>query len=212
MITFRDRSVFTITMGRAEETRQLIIHQSAELFNKFGYDGCALSDIMRATNLKKGGIYNHFKNKDEIALADFDYSVQKVFKRFRDRLDREITAFGKLLATIEVYASFARDPVVSGGCPIFNTAMDSHNSHPELKKKAEEAIKMMKEYIVLKLKEGEKNHEFKCNGKKNDLATMIFITLEGAIVYSRVTKDPKSIDLAVSHLKIHLDQKITKLN
>ena len=106
-------------MGKAEVTRQLIIEKSAELFNKFGYDGCALSDIMKATNLKKGGIYNHFKNKDEIALAAFDYSVYKVFKRFRERLNRESTAYGKLQATIEVYASFAKDPVVSGGCPIF---------------------------------------------------------------------------------------------
>lgn len=204
---FTDRTVYFI-MGKAEDTKQLIIEKSAALFNQYGYDGCALSDIMEATNLKKGGIYNHFNSKDDIAIAAFDFSAQKVFKRFRDRLDQESTALQKLHATIDVYASFAKDPVVSGGCPIFNTAIDAHNSHPELKKKARNSIKMMKQYIEIKLREGEAQGEFNCKSNKSDIATMIFVTLEGAIVYSRVNRDFKSIDLAVSHLKDYLQQNL----
>jgi TetR/AcrR family transcriptional repressor of nem operon len=30
-----------------------------------------MADLMAATGLKKGGIYNHFRNKDDIALAAF---------------------------------------------------------------------------------------------------------------------------------------------
>ena len=49
-------------MNKGEETRSLIIEKSAELFNTLGYNGCSLNEIMEATQLKKGGIYNHFKN------------------------------------------------------------------------------------------------------------------------------------------------------
>ena len=73
-------------MNKGLETRELIIERSAELFNTLGYNGCSLNEIMDATHLKKGGIYNHFKNKDEIALAAFEYSYTKVLKRFKTYL------------------------------------------------------------------------------------------------------------------------------
>ena len=195
-------------MGKAENTKQLIVEKSAELFNKFGYDGCSLSDIMKATNLKKGGIYNHFKSKDEIAFEAFDYSLKKVFSRFRARLDNEKTAYDKVMAMVDVYASFARNPVVKGGCPIFNTAMDAQNSHPELKQKARDGINLMRNYLVLKLEEGERDGEFHCLTAKQDLATMIVVTLEGAIVYSAVNTELEIVDLALKHVKSYLSQNI----
>jgi hypothetical protein len=52
---------------KGEETRQEIIRKAAPIFNQKGYDGAALSDLMRATGLKKGGIYRHFDSKQELA-------------------------------------------------------------------------------------------------------------------------------------------------
>jgi len=45
---------------KGEETRQEIIRKAAPIFNRKGYSGAALSDLMRATGLEKGGIYRHF--------------------------------------------------------------------------------------------------------------------------------------------------------
>ena len=65
-------------MNKGQSTREMIIEKSAELFNTRGYAGCSLSDIMAATGLKKGGIYNHFRNKDEISLEAFKFSFAQV--------------------------------------------------------------------------------------------------------------------------------------
>ena len=54
-------------MRKGEQTRQEIIRRAAPIFNQKGYDGAALSDLMRATGLKKGGIYRHFDSKQELA-------------------------------------------------------------------------------------------------------------------------------------------------
>jgi AcrR family transcriptional regulator len=45
-------------------TKAHIIQQAAVVFNQQGYAGTSMSDIMRATGLKKGGIYNHFQSKE----------------------------------------------------------------------------------------------------------------------------------------------------
>lgn len=50
-------------MSKAKETKEKIVKQAAELFNQQGYAGSSISDIMRATRLQKGGIYNHFQSK-----------------------------------------------------------------------------------------------------------------------------------------------------
>jgi len=76
----------------SRDTRHKIIEESARLFNMRGYHGCSLQDIMDATNLKKGGIYNYFSTKDEIAYAAFDYSFNLVLARFTEALAKAQTA------------------------------------------------------------------------------------------------------------------------
>jgi TetR/AcrR family transcriptional regulator, transcriptional repressor for nem operon len=47
-------------MRKGEQTRHAIIRKAAPIFNQKGYEGAALSDLMEATGLEKGGIYRHF--------------------------------------------------------------------------------------------------------------------------------------------------------
>ncbi|UII33020.1 TetR family transcriptional regulator [Fulvivirga ulvae] len=190
-------------------TRERIIQQSAELFNTYGYHGCSLSHIMEATKLKKGGIYNHFRNKDEIAVEAFNYNYGRVLKRFRERLDKDKSSFDKLNSVIDVFVSLIEDPMVKGGgCPIFNTAMDSTNTHPELKEKAREGIKGLTKYVKIKLAEGIDAGEFRPDIDINVVATLLIATLEGAIIMSRVNDDYACIELASGYLKNYIREKI----
>ncbi|MCP2807331.1 TetR family transcriptional regulator, partial [Salmonella enterica subsp. enterica serovar Typhimurium] len=62
--------------SKAERTRQYIIDKAAPIFNKKGYAGTSLNDLIEATGLTKGAIYGNFENKDEIALEAFDYNLK----------------------------------------------------------------------------------------------------------------------------------------
>jgi AcrR family transcriptional regulator len=59
---------------KGEQTRQEIIRKAAPIFNQKGYDGAALSDLMRATGLEKSEIYRHFGSKQELVGDAFDYA------------------------------------------------------------------------------------------------------------------------------------------
>ena len=61
-------------MRKGEQTRQEIIRKAAPIFNQRGYHGAALSDLMKATGLEKGGIYRHFDSKEQLAAEAFDYA------------------------------------------------------------------------------------------------------------------------------------------
>lgn len=193
-------------MAKGLDTRAMIIEQSAELFNIYGYHGCALSDIMKATNLKKGGIYNHFQNKDEIALAAFDHSFSKVLARFRERLDKDNNSTEKLHSIIATFRDFVTDPVVKGGCPIVNTAIDSTDSHPELKQRAKQAVQTLEKYITIKIEEGKASGEFKSMADSATIATFMIMSLEGAVMMSRVNGDLKYITFASQQVKSYLQE------
>ena len=191
-------------------TKERIIIKSAELFNLYGYHRCSLQDIMEASNLKKGGIYNHFKNKDEIALAAFEYSFQLVFKRFRERLDNCTTVTQKINAIIKTFEDYIFDPVFKGGCPIINTAIDTTDSYPVLREKAKAAINKLETYIAIKLKEGVTNGEFKSNLKCDEVASFLISSFEGAVLLSRLNSDIKYIRLTVSYVNDFLQREIIK--
>lgn len=122
-------------MNKGDQTRQMIIEKAAELFNKSGYDGCSLSDIMKATNLQKGGIYNHFKNKDEIALESFDYLFQKLANLYRTSTHGATSSREKLEQIFNMFENHYSNPEIKGGCPIANTAVYSADAHPQLREK-----------------------------------------------------------------------------
>ncbi|MEP2968608.1 TetR/AcrR family transcriptional regulator, partial [Nonlabens ulvanivorans] len=48
-------------MRNPQLTKDIIIKESADLFNTKGYKATSLSDITTATGFTKGAIYKHFK-------------------------------------------------------------------------------------------------------------------------------------------------------
>jgi TetR/AcrR family transcriptional repressor of nem operon len=61
-------------MTKGQQTRRKIAEAAAPIFNRRGYEGSSLSELMEATGLKKGGIYRHFSSKEELAAEAFDYT------------------------------------------------------------------------------------------------------------------------------------------
>ncbi len=191
-------------MHKGDNTRQFIIEKSAELFKVNGYRGCSLGDIMKATQLKKGGIYNHFNNKDEIALEAFEYSLKGVIKKFRAKLDYDKTSSQKLFSIIEVFCEM----VDEGGCPIYNAAVDSLDTHPILQKHAKKGLDTLKDYIEIKVQEGKDSGEFKLDADSVEISSIIMVTLEGALIMSRIQKNKEHLDIAVNFLHKYLKEKL----
>ena len=58
----------TTRLRKGEVTRRLILERAAPVFNKRGYAGASMSELVEATGIEKGGIYNHFGSKEELAV------------------------------------------------------------------------------------------------------------------------------------------------
>jgi AcrR family transcriptional regulator len=175
-------------MSKAERTRQFIIEKTAPLFNLKGYAATSLTDMTDATGLTKGSIYGNFTDKDEVALACFDHNHRVVRETIRKEMDRRTSCRDKLRVYVDVYNG--RFPLVPGGCPILNTAIEAADTHPALKAKAAEAIEAWKERIVTLVEAGKANKEFKPGTDAEQAALSIIALLEGSIMIRRTVGQP----------------------
>lgn len=189
---------------KGEKTRRRIVERAAGVFNTKGYFGSSMTDLVREIGLEKGGIYNHFASKEELALEAFDYAVGTMQERFQAALEGKEEALESLFAIVDVLGGLAEDPPVAGGCPVLNTAVESDDAHTKLKDRAREAMNGWLRLIGSIIKEGVRNGELRPGTDARETASVVVATLEGAVMLSRLYDDPAYMNRSVGHLKVHL--------
>ena len=174
-------------MGKATITRQFIIGKTAPLFNTKGYNGTSLNDLTEATGLTKGSLYGNFENKEEIAIAVFHYSMEKVRETARQKMEKVHSSKEKLLALLDFYSEYVFSSPIPGGCPLMNNAVEADDHHSFMKKAVTSEIKKTIDLIADLLIQGKKDGEFKNTLNENEIANLFFCSIEGAIIVSRVS-------------------------
>ena len=188
-------------MGKGEQTRAMILARVAPLFNQQGYSGSSLSDIMQQTGLEKGGIYNHFKSKEQLALQAFDYSFALLDQRIRAALAEKKHAIERLFALLSYFQELVDDPPIPGGCPILNTAIESDDTETALRDRAREAMEVLRSTVRRIISKGIERGEIRPEVDVETWTSVMIATLEGAVMLSRLYQDTVHMHRAVAYLQ-----------
>lgn len=195
-------------VSKSERTKQFIIEQTAAVFNEKGYAGTSLTDLTNATRLTKGSIYGNFANKDEVALAAFDYNFNRVTIYLRERILATDNSIERLLVYPNVYRDFLKIPFLKSGCPILNTSTEADDTHPQLKEKASNALAFWKASIENQVKRGIRRGEIKEETNPTEVALILMSLIEGAIMIAKVTGKSSELRATMNFLeKIILELK-----
>jgi AcrR family transcriptional regulator len=110
------------------EVRQQILLAAIKLAGEKGFANLSMNDLVRESGVSKGGVYWHFKNKDAIIQAIFDFILAEQIKivdanlsdagSATDKLRRifrlaEQEAAGQFASPLDLYALAARDKTLS---------------------------------------------------------------------------------------------------
>jgi TetR/AcrR family transcriptional repressor of nem operon len=190
---------------KGERTREEIVARAATVFNFRGYARASIADILEATGLEKGGLYNHFSSKDELALAAFDYSARVMEERHRlARLGR-VGARETLRAFLDVFRETAERSTIKGGCPLLNTAVEATNNHPRLRERARSAFERLHGRLEDIVATGVAAGELHGSVDPSAVATLFICSLEGAVMLSRLHRDDVHMQRVVDHLGNYVD-------
>ena len=190
---------------KGSQTRRRIVELAAPVFNRQGYVGASMRDLISATGVEKGGIYNHFGSKEQLALEAYDYALSQVTNGLARSQDGATDAVDRLQRMIRAFAQFARKPAISGGCPIMNTAIEADDTHPELRDRARESMTLWHRLIGRIVKDGIAAGTLAAGTDPYALAALITGSLEGGLMLSRLYEDPSFTDRIVEHLTAHVD-------
>lgn len=191
-------------MSKAERTRQFIIEQTAPVFNAKGYAGTSLNDMITVTGLTKGAIYGNFENKDDVAVAAFDYNFGRVTAYLRERILATEHAVERLLVYPKVYRDILSIPFLQYGCPILNTSTEADDTHPVLRQKATDAVQFWKNSLMNQVLRGIERNEIKGDTNAEEIAVVIISMIEGAVMQAKLTGQPAELRIAMQFLERYI--------
>jgi TetR/AcrR family transcriptional repressor of nem operon len=192
-------------LSKAEETKNFIIEKSAPIFNMHGYKGTTMSQLTKAIKMTKGAIYGNFADKDEIALAAFDYNFAEIAEKIGNAVGSKENACDKLIAFANFYLDHFMEIARKGGCPLLNAAVDSDNIHPPLKERVAEAIETWINTVTRIVYSGIKHKQINANTKPEQFASVFVSLIEGGLMLSKATGN-------TIHLSRNIDQIIYLVN
>jgi TetR/AcrR family transcriptional regulator, transcriptional repressor for nem operon len=103
-----------------DKTRLKLLSIAANLFQKKGYNGTSLSDIINEAEVSKGALYHHFANKNELLYSVIDELYRERFlSPWRDVIKSQdpIQAIENVLHNIGKNADVKE---MCNGCPVHN--------------------------------------------------------------------------------------------
>lgn len=177
-------------MKKGEATRRNIIQKSAVIFNQKGYITTTMNDIIQETNIQKGGIYRHFKDKEQLMHEAFQFSAETMRHHLMASVSQHEKAEKKLLAFVETFLQLSEGKPMIGGCPIFNAAVEMDDLEGStLLPLIDEAMGMLIHWVEKIIEEGISQRELKQSVRPFDTAVYIVSTLEGGLVLGKLKQD-----------------------
>ncbi|MGM0507080.1 MAG: TetR family transcriptional regulator C-terminal domain-containing protein [Bacteroidota bacterium] len=183
---------------KSERTRKMIIEKSAPLFNRNGFAGTSMSDILKATGLTKGGVYGNFSGKEELALEAFEWNKERLFDALHERVSKKRDALDKLRTFFKAHGLVILE--FPGGCPVLNAAVDADTTFPDLKKRVQEAMLVWTGYLERVIRIGIQKGEVRPEVDADRIARNLVSMLEGAVFMGRLLEQPEVYKEMVEHI------------
>ncbi|MCP4757273.1 MAG: TetR/AcrR family transcriptional regulator [Proteobacteria bacterium] len=188
-------------------TRRNIIEKSLQLFSVKGYYNTSISDILGATKLTKGGLYGHFKSKEEIWYAVYEEAVaiwrRIVFNDVRDMGD----PIERIEKTIENnMRDYLGADVFEGGCFFLNMLVELSGQSASMGRHILRGFVRFSRLMRDWLNEAGQKGVLKPGLNYKDIASFIVISLNGAAALYTSSRDPNIWKQTTSQLNFYIKQ------
>lgn len=187
--------------------KERIIHESLRQFSTKGFMSTSISDILAAVGSSKGGLYNHFKSKEELFLAALS-EARKIWRQRNlaglDQVARPLDKIRKLLENYrDLYLSDSEN--LPGGCIFVTLAVELHDQQPHLAKEVNEGFDRFKGMIKRLLDQEKQGGNLKTGIETDMAAEMIFSGILGASVTYTSDKSREKLDHTINSLMAFLN-------
>jgi TetR/AcrR family transcriptional repressor of nem operon len=185
--------------------RERIIQESSRLFTSKGFSSTSINEILEAAGASKGGLYNHFKTKEEL----FSAVLSESRKIWRDKnlagLDEIESPVERIKRLLENYRDryLIGSGNLPGGCIFVRVSVESAelgDQWPHLAREINEGFDGLKSMIKGFLDQAKNVSQLGLEINTADVADMIFSGMLGASVMYGMDRSIENLNRTINSL------------
>ena len=174
-------------VGHSREVRKRIVQSARRLFNRHGFDGVSLKQIMAGAGLTHGGFYSYFASKSELYVEVLGcFFTDPEWKSCWEGVEVDLSSGDVGPQVVRAYLSRQHFEDVENSCPMTALPTDVARSSASTKRAFETVFKAM----VSVLERSTAGN----NGPRREQAQAIAALCVGGMVVARAMADRRYAD------------------
>jgi TetR/AcrR family transcriptional repressor of nem operon len=160
------------------------------LFIERGFNACSVQDITEAAAVPKGSFYNHFRSKEALA-------AEILTEYGKGNTDRSILSNSEVPALTRLKKHFAalneHFSRCNDGCLVGKFMAEVSADTPQIRERLVGVLNLWGKQISSVIVDGQEQGSIRKDLKADDLAAFLIDSYEGAILRTRVEKNPRAL-------------------
>jgi AcrR family transcriptional regulator len=185
-----------------------IITEALRQFSTKGFMSTSTADIIEAAGTSKGGLYNHFDNKEQL----FYEVLEQAKSIWRERNLAGVHATARPLDKIKKILENYRDNYLAdstnfpGGCIFINFAIELNDQQPALAEAVNDGLVKLKKMLKRLLDEEYASGTLRDDVDTRNVVELLYSGLLGACVAFTSEKSEEGLNVTINSLIEYLDQ------
>jgi TetR/AcrR family transcriptional regulator, transcriptional repressor for nem operon len=191
---------------KGTQTRDMVVEKSLQLFSVKGYFNTSVSDIMQATGLTKGGLYGHFRSKEEIWFAVYDRAVSIWRSIVLNGVSQVADPIERIEKTVQNnIRNYLGADVFDGGCFFFNMLMELPGQSDRMSRHILKGFVRFSRLMRIWLEEAETKEMLQEDLDLKEVANFIVVSINGCAPLYAASRDRAILDQTISQLHLYLN-------
>jgi TetR/AcrR family transcriptional repressor of nem operon len=195
-------------MARPQEfDRDEVLDQALLVFWRKGYEGASIQELVDATGLNRGSLYNSFGDKAELFAAVMDrYRSASPFKPLADAA-RNLNTVQDIRSLIVTFfhelTKRALNDAEHKGCLLTNTSAGFYGCNDTMANWVRETIDGMENALTKLVERGQRNGDITAAAKPRAIARSLVASAQGLNVMARGGASPQVLkDIAAQAVRV----------
>jgi TetR/AcrR family transcriptional regulator, transcriptional repressor for nem operon len=189
-----------------EETKRVLLEVAFQEIHLHGFQATSITNILENTELSKGALYHHFKNKTELGYAVVDEVLKPMFvEAWIIPLEKSSDVVSTIIEIINQHREQACSEMLSRGCPLNNLVAEMSPIDEGFRIRLEAILTLWKNKLSEAFQKSIEKGLLKENLDPVSISEFIIAIIEGVSSLSKNSQSTTVIDSCMHEMIYYLE-------
>lgn len=166
-----------------------VLDRAMEAFWARGYEATSINDLIQATGINRGSLYNAFDDKHSLFMRVLDHYDRKYRRDFLANLRQRYSPKQAIVSAFKSVHDSTRSGVNRNGCLLINTAIELSPFDPMVEERVAASLDEVRAFFQSAVGDAQDGGEVSTNLAADEIARRLFSLFVSLRVTSRSCPD-----------------------